>query len=260
MRDSYNSGHTQLCVGWEVRGVCRNFTVGERSENITGVHKLAAREIENTHAVFHFAYRLRVYNISRAVVARDVQGQVIRRGENRLHIVNSLNAAYFAPALSVEAHDSHAEVTRRFGNKIAYRTHADNAHGLAFYLRTRKRALALFDELADIVALAFEGLAPVDSIYDFARSEKSRADNKLFYRVCIRSGRVEYCDALLRAPVDRDIIHTRSRASDCQKTRSELHLMHRSRAHHYRRRIFRIVGADIFCAVKAVGSALCYFI
>ena len=189
-----------------------------------------------------------------------MQGQIIRRGENRLHIVNDLHAAYFAPALSVEADDSHTEVTRRFGYKLAYRTHADNAHGLAFYLGTRKRAFALFNELADIVALAFEGLAPVDSVYDFARSEKSRADNKLFYRVCVRSGRVEHGDALFRAPVDRDIIHTRSRAGNCQKTRSELHLMHRSRAHHYRRRIFRFVGADIFRAVKAVGSALCYFI
>ena len=138
MRDSYNSGHAQLCVGREVRGVCRNFTVGERSEYIIGVHKLAACEIENTHAVFHFAYRLRVYNISRAVVARDMQGQIIRRGENRVHIVNGLNAAYFAPALSVEADDSHTEVTRRFSNKLAYRAHADNAHGLALYLGTSK--------------------------------------------------------------------------------------------------------------------------
>ena len=84
-----------------------------------------------------------------------MQGQVIRCGENRVHIINGLNVAYFAPALSVKADDSHAEVARRFGNELAYRTHADNAHGLAFYLGTRKRALAFFDELADIVALAF---------------------------------------------------------------------------------------------------------
>ena len=138
MRDSYNSGHAQLRIGREVRGVCRDFAVGERSEYIIGVHKLAAREIENTHAVFHFAYRLRVYNISRAVVARDVQGQVIRRRENRVHIVNGLNAANYAPAFSVETDDSHAEVARRFGNELAYSAHANNAHGLAFYLGARK--------------------------------------------------------------------------------------------------------------------------
>ena len=79
-----------------------------------------------------------------------MQGQVIRRRENRVHIVNGLNTAYFAPALSVETDDSHTEVARRFGNKLAYSAHADNAHGLAFYLGTRKRALAFFDELTDI--------------------------------------------------------------------------------------------------------------
>ena len=91
MRDSYNSGHTQLRIGREVRGVCRDFAVGERSEYIIGVHKLAAREIEDAHAVFHFAYRLRVYNISRAVVARDVQGQVIRRAEKTASISSTVS-------------------------------------------------------------------------------------------------------------------------------------------------------------------------
>ena len=79
-----------------------------------------------------------------------MQGQIIRRGENRVHIVNGLNAAYFAPAFSVETDDSHTEVTRRFCDELAYSAHADNAHGLAFYLGTSKRALALFDELTDI--------------------------------------------------------------------------------------------------------------
>ena len=36
--------------------------------------------------------------------------------------INGLNAANYTPAFSVETDDSHAEVARRFGNELAYRT------------------------------------------------------------------------------------------------------------------------------------------
>ena len=119
--DSYNSG-TPNCpsVGKSVAYAPQTLPSAREREYHRSSLRLAAREIENTHAVFHFAHRLRVYNISRAVVARDVQGQIIRRGENRVHIVNGLNAAYFAPAFSVETDDSHTEVTRRFCDELAY--------------------------------------------------------------------------------------------------------------------------------------------
>ena len=41
-----------------------------------GLEPVSYTHLEDAHAVFHFAYRLRVYNISRAVVARDMQGQI----------------------------------------------------------------------------------------------------------------------------------------------------------------------------------------
>ncbi len=77
-------------------------------------------------------------------------GQIIRRGENRVHIVNGLNAAYFAPAFSVETDDSHTEVTRRFCDELSRPYAATNAHGLAFYSGPANELLALFDELTDI--------------------------------------------------------------------------------------------------------------
>lgn len=84
----------------------------------------------------------------------------------------------------------------------------------------------LFNELADIVALALKTLAPVVSGGNLSRSEKKSADNKLFNGICICTGSVKNNDSLLCTLVNRDIVGACTGTGDCKSFGSEYCLVH----------------------------------
>ncbi len=160
-----------------------------------------------------------------------MDGDVIALFENFVDILNDLGIRRKSSlnALRKERIISdylHAESFSSLRNLKADCSESDNTERFAHDLGTRKLRFALFNKLADIVALAFQTLAPIISGCNLSRSEKKSADNKLLNCIGVCAGSVKNNDALLCALVNRNVIRSCAGTGDRNSFGRKLSLVH----------------------------------
>ena len=143
---------------------------------------------------------------------------------------------------------------RHVGQLRADRAEADDAEALAGKLGADELALALFDGLRHVF-FAGERLRPVDTVDDLAGGEQQRTEREFLHRARVRARRVEDHNAVFTAAVDRDVVHTRTRARDGKQLFAESHVVQRRRTHHDRVGIFHVFAHDVLVFIELIRPA-----
>ena len=208
----------------------------ERRQQCRRIDELAAREVQKPHAGLHLRERLGADVAAGRVVQRHVHRDVIAVCEDLIGRGGLCDAAREVPRRidgeeRVEAVDLHAECLRRVGDEHADRAEADDAELFAQQFGAGKRALALFDELRDLLAVPLERSGPLDGRDDPARGHQQSREHELFDRVGVRARRVEHDDARLRAFLDRDVVDAGAGARDREQRLRQRHVVHRGGTH-----------------------------
>ena len=115
-----------LLVGREVGDIRGGFAAFKGGDDVGRVDEFAAREVENPHAVFHLGERVGVDKVSRIVVKRRVQRDIVRRGIHFFDIFYNFYGRFqelrvFRRDKRVITDDGHAEVNRGVSPVSAYR-------------------------------------------------------------------------------------------------------------------------------------------
>ena len=101
--------------------------------------------------------------------------------------------------------------------RSAYRAEADDSERLALDLGARELRLFLLDELRYVRVVLYR-LYPVYAADNVTAGEEHSAYGELLDAVRVRSRGVENDDALLSAPVERDIVDAGAGSGDCLKS------------------------------------------
>ena len=195
----------------EIGDVLSHLAALKSLKHSVGVYKTVAAVVENAHAVLHLGDHLGVDHVLCLGSERNVDSEVIAGGHDLFCALEEGDVGVESERVGngdegIEADNLHAESVSRVRNENADRAETDNAEGLAHDLGAYELALALFDHLADSVAVALECLSPLDALYDLSGGEEKSRENKLLNGVCVSAGSVENNDALLSALVLGDIV------------------------------------------------------
>ena len=247
-------------IGSKVGNVCCDLAALECLRHCLGVNQLAAREVDDAHAVLHLLDRLCADGVLRVSVQRNVNGDVVAVREDLVQIGNVLDRAVELECAvdrqeRVVAPDLHVQTDSRVCDLDADRAQTDDAELLARDLRACVGRLALLSRRAD-VRRALEALYPVCALYDLARREQQRADDQLLDRICVRTRGVEYDDALLRAAVDRNVVDAGAGACDALEVLRELDLVQLCGADQNRVIVGEVLRAGIFRSIQIVQTDL----
>ena len=247
-------------IGGKVGHIRRDLAALERRRHGLGVDQLAARKIDDAHAVLHLLDRFCADGVAGIRVERHMDGDIVAVCENLVQLGDMLDRARQRQRAvnrqeRVVAPDLHVETDGRVRNLDADRAEADNAQLLARDLRACIGRLALFRRRAD-VRRAREGLDPVCALYHLAGGQQQRAHNQFLDRVRVRARGVEHHDALFRAAVERDVVHARARARDALERLRELHVVQLGRADEDRVIVLEILRAGVLCRIEVVQADL----
>ena len=217
-----------LFIG-KVRHITGDLARGQGGQHRVGIHKAAAGQVNDPHAVLHLAEGVRPQHAAGLVCQVQLDEDIIGIAVDGAQVLRVAHFAGDAPGrfhghIRIVTDDVHPQGQRGVGDTGADVPQADDTQGLAHDLRAYIVFLSLLDGLLGILP-AGQGLGPQDALCQIAGSKDQRADCKLHHRLGVGAGGVEHHDALLRAALDGDVIHAHARAPDSQQVFAELGIM-----------------------------------
>ena len=120
---------------------------------------------------------------------------------------------------------------RIVGNLDADGAQADDAQLFAVQLRADKLLFALLHLFGQVHVLALQAVQPGVGGGQVAAAHDERADGQLGHSAGVGAGGVNHHTALLRAAVQRDVVHAGTRTGNGQQAVGQLLLVQRSAAH-----------------------------
>ena len=236
VRRAHHIAAAQQSLGGEVGEVTGQLAVVQRVQQGGLVHQLAAGVVQQACALLHAGKGRGIQKALGLGGDGDVQGQVIALAQHlgQVHAVNhragqvpgSLHAD-----VGVVAVDFHAQMHRIVGNLDADGAQADDAQLFAVQLRADKLLFALLHLFGQVHVLALQAVQPGVGGGQVAAAHDERADGQLGHSAGVGAGGVKHHNALLRAAVQRDVVHAGTRTGNGQQAVGQLLLVQRSAAH-----------------------------
>ena len=221
MRRADDARTAQQSFRGEVGHIAGHFAGVKGFQQGVGVHQLTAGVVQQLDTVLAEGQRLGIDGVLGGGQIRHMDGDVVAEGQHIIQVDAVTDLTAQVPRgingdIGVIAVDLHPQLDGAVGDAGTDGPQADDAEGLALDLVAHELLFALLHALCH-GGVAGKALSPLGGSSHIAAACDEHTDDQFRHSVGVGTGRVEHHDALLTAPVERNIVDTGTGAGNGQQ-------------------------------------------